>query len=79
MHVHVLRRHLNLVLTEREQTPKCDVRVRDVVLPSRQLLQVVSLLQDRAVVRGNVQATQKTVSERTSKTLRREPYKSATT
>ena len=65
MHVHVLRRHLDLVLAEREQTTKGDVRVRDVVLPGRQLLQVVSFLQDRAVVRRDVQAIQTMTSEGT--------------
>lgn len=80
MHVHVLCRHLDLVLAEREQAPQSDIRIRDVVLPGGELLQVVSLLQDRAVVRGDIQAMQKIASGCVCKLrLSERPYKSATT
>ena len=54
--IHVLRGHLNLVLAEREKTTERDVGRRDEVLAGREQLEVVSLLQDRAVVRRYVQA-----------------------
>lgn len=38
-----------------EELPQSNVRVRDVVLPGRQHLQLISLLEDRAIVRRDVE------------------------
>lgn len=65
MDVHVLCRHLDLVLAKREQASQRNVRVGDIVLPGGKLLQVVSLLEDCAIVRGNIQAKQRIASKNT--------------
>ena len=54
---HVLRGHFELVLAEREHPTQSDVGRRDEMLTRRQQFEVVTLLQDRTVVRGDVQAT----------------------
>ena len=54
--VHILRRHLQLILTKGEESTERHVRCGDKVLSRRKKLEIVSLLQDGAVVCGNVQA-----------------------
>ena len=60
---HVFRRHLLLILTKRVHAAEGDIGVRDVMLPRRQELEVISLLQDRAVVGRYIQASSRLVVE----------------
>ena len=56
MDVHILCWHLKLIFAKRVKTTQGDVRMSDTVLPSREQLEVISRLQNRAIVRRNVQA-----------------------
>jgi hypothetical protein len=56
MDAHILRRHLELIFAKRVETTQGDVRMSDTVLPSREQLKVIARLQNRAIVRRNVQA-----------------------
>jgi hypothetical protein len=51
----ILGRHLGLAFTTGKQLPQSDVGVRDAMLPGAQDFQLVALLQDGAVVGGDVE------------------------
>lgn len=54
--LHVLRRHLQLVLSESEESAQCDTRIGYNGLASAEKLKVVSFLQDGAIACRNIQA-----------------------
>ena len=55
MDTHILRRHLKLVLAKRVETTQGDVWMGDAVLSCGEQLEIISRLQNRAIVRRNVQ------------------------
>lgn len=55
--IHVLRRHLLLILTESVKATKRNVGIGDVVLTRREKLEIITLLQDSAIVGRDIQAT----------------------
>jgi hypothetical protein len=52
---HILRRHFELIFAERVQPTECDVWMGDTVLSGRKQLELIPRLQNRTVVRGDVQ------------------------
>jgi hypothetical protein len=52
---HILRRHLELIFTKRVETTQGDVWMSDTVLSGREQFEIISGLQNRAIVRRNVQ------------------------
>jgi hypothetical protein len=54
-HLHVFSRHFQLVLSECVETAKSDIRISNVMLASREELQVVSSLKDGTITRRDVQ------------------------
>ena len=81
MDAHVLRWHLELIFAKRVETTQGDVRMSDTVLPSREQLEVIPRLQNRAIVRRNVQTKRSTSSTKLFqiKNKKRKTYNSATT
>lgn len=55
-HVHVLGRHLQLIFSKSEKPTQCDIRIRDVVLTGREKFEIISTLENSAVVCGNIEA-----------------------
>jgi hypothetical protein len=55
MDAHILRRHLELILAKRVKTTKGDVWMSDTMLSGGEQLEIISRLQNRAIVRRNVQ------------------------
>jgi hypothetical protein len=53
--VHVLCRQLKLIFAKSVETTQCDIWVSNTVLSSREKLEVISRLQNRTIVRRNVQ------------------------
>lgn len=81
-YVHVLRRHLELILAQGVQPTQCDVRMGDAVLSCREQLEIISGLQNCAIVRRNVQAWKKkktALSSPPKKTNKRHPQRELTT
>ena len=81
MDAHILRRHLKLIFAKRVETTQGDVRMSDAVLPGGEQLEVIPRLQNRAIVRRNVQTRRGTSSTNRFriKPKKRKTYNSATT
>ena len=58
-HSHVLGRHLFLIFSESIHPAEGDIGISDVMLTSWHKLQIVTLLQDSAVVCGDVEAKER--------------------
>lgn len=55
MDAHILRRHLKLILAKRVETTQGDVWMSDTVLSGGEQLEIISRLQNCAIVRRDVQ------------------------
>ena len=53
--VHILRGHLLLVLTKSVKATKRNVGIGDVVLARREKLEIITLLQDSAIIGWDIQ------------------------
>lgn len=70
VHAHVLRRHLKLIFAKCVESTQCDIGMGDTVLPGGEQLEIIATLQNRTIVRWNVQTGSLSVSTRVKKKKR---------